>query len=552
MTAPGRRALLLAAHGSRREPAANALVRRVAESVRGRRLFDEVAVAFHQGEPGFDTVLDEITSDQVTVVPLMTSSGHYCDVVLPQALARNARYSELRLRQTVPVGAHPAVGALVARRVAELMHQHRLDRGSVSLALVGHGTKRHGESRTTTLHLADMLRRRRVAAEILTGFLDDDPPVEMLIHAASCPHLVIVPFLIGGGSHLSDDIPRSLAAGDRRTTVIVDQAIGSYPGVVDIIIDLARRNPPSGRRSWMAASRVSPSRGSSAPAGIVHLVGGGPGDPGLITVRGLQLLRRSDVVIHDRLIGSELLGEVGRDALLIDVGKGPGHAPYSQAEINDLLVVHARQGKSVVRLKGGDPFVFGRGSEEMDACRQAGVRVRVVPGVTSAIAGPAAAGIPVTARGVASSFMVVTGHTADDAVDSSASSSSASVASAAVPHTLVILMGRSNLGRIAAELMAQGRDPSTPAACIQSATTSDQRVTRATLATIADAADRDGLVSPVVTVIGDVAAMGSEHLVNLEHPRLTSGQLDLPDHPSIELTPLGASAVQTVRDHPAA
>ena len=566
----GRGALVLAAHGSRREPTANALVRRVAESLRGRRLFDEVAVAFHQGEPGFDTVLDEIESDEVTVVPFLTSAGHYSDVVLPDALERNARYSEMRLRQTGPVGAHPAIGALVARRVAELMHEHRIDRGSAALALVGHGTTRHAESRTSTLHLADVLRRRRVAAEVLTAFLDDDPPVETLIQTATCPHLIVVPFLVGGGTHVSEDLPRRLGLGQesgvrsQNTTgslsrlptpdsrpVHVDQAIGNYPGLVDIIVDLARRSAPTRRRRGGLASPILSCSARSSVAGTVDLVGGGPGDPGLITVRGLELLRRADVVIHDRLIGAELLGEAGRDALLIDVGKGPGHAPYSQAEINDLLVEHARAGQAVVRLKGGDPFVFGRGSEEMDACRLAGVRVRVVPGITSAIAGPAAAGIPVTARGIARSFTVITGHTSEDEPAGCTPGSSACFASAP-SDTLVIMMGRSNLGALATELIVRGRDPSTPAACIHSATTPNQRVTRATLATIAEAADRDGLVSPVVTVIGDVAAIGNEHLLNLEHPRFASGQLHPLDHLSIELSPLGAFPVQTVRDDPAA
>jgi uroporphyrin-III C-methyltransferase len=490
----------------------------VAEAVRRRRLFDEVAVAFHQGEPRFATVLDEIESDEVVVVPFFTSAGHYSDVVLPEALARNRRYSEVRLRQTRPVGDHPEIAALVARRVGELMHERRLERGSVSLALVGHGTARHPESRTTTFHLADMLRRRRVAGEVLTAFLDDDPPVETLMATAVCPHLIVVPFLIGGGTHVSEDLPRRLGLGQesgvRSRTVHVDQAIGSYPGLVESIIDLARRKAPPPRRSLpKAAWRTSPSSRTLPVAGIVDLVGGGPGDPGLITVRGLQLLRRADVLIHDRLIGSELLGETRRDALLIDVGKGSGHTPFSQTEINDLLVDHARAGRHVVRLKGGDPFVFGRGSEEMDACRKAGVKVRVVPGVTSAIAAPAAAGIPLTARGVAHSFTVVTGHTADgnnlpDLPD----------LPARPDHTLVILMGRSNLGPLAAELVARGHDPSTPAACIQSATTPNQRVTRATLATIAEAADRDGLVSPVVTVIGDVVALA-------RHPEQGEGSL---------------------------
>src|SRR5215213_3831679 len=141
------RALVLAAHGSRRHPQANALVRRLAEAVRGRRLFDEVAVAFHQGEPGFDTVLDELTADEITVVPLLTSVGHYTDVVLPRALARNRRFADVRCRQTPPVGTHPTIASLVARRVATLVREAGLRRDSVSLAIVGHGTKRHQESR---------------------------------------------------------------------------------------------------------------------------------------------------------------------------------------------------------------------------------------------------------------------------------------------------------------------------------------------------------------------------------------------------------------------
>jgi siroheme synthase len=155
-----------------------------------------------------------------------------------------------------------------------------------------------------------------------------------------------------------------------------------------------------------------------------------------------------------------------------------------------------------VRLKGGDPFIFGRGSEEVEACRSAGVEVEVVPGVSSALAAPAAAGIPLTARGVAQSFAVVTGHLAEESTGASAFADHA--------DTLVILMGRSNLADLALRLISSGRDPNTPAACIQSATTAEQRVTRATLATIADAADRDGLVSPVVTVIGKVAALGDQ------------------------------------------
>jgi len=508
------RALVLAAHGSRRDPAANALVRRLAESLRGRRLFHEVAVAFHQGEPGFDAVLDELTADEVTVVPLLTSAGHYSEVVLPEALARNSRFADVRLRQTPPVGTHAGVAPLVARRVTELLREEGVERDAVALVLVGHGTKRHAQSRAATERLAETLRRRRVAAEITAAFLDDDPPLEGALDRVTLGTVVVVPFLVGGSVHAEEDIPRRLGLpepGDRRRArvggrlILVDDALGSYPGLDEIVLDLARRHTPPPaprfRPRLMVHSRKEP--------GAVHLVGGGPGDPGLITSRGLELLRTAEVVVHDRLIGAELLREARADAELIDVGKGPGLAPYSQREINTLLVSRARRGRTVVRLKGGDPFVFGRGSEEAAACREAGIPVYVVPGVTSAIAAPAAAGIPVTARGLARSFAVVTAHTAGP--DAGLPDLRGLVA----VDTLVILMGRAALAAIAEQLVVSGRDPSTPAACIQSATTAEQRITRATLATIAAAADRDGLENPVVTVIGAVAALGDTEIAEV-------------------------------------
>jgi uroporphyrin-III C-methyltransferase/precorrin-2 dehydrogenase/sirohydrochlorin ferrochelatase len=501
------KALVLAAHGSRRDPSANALVRRLAEEVRARRLFHEVAVAFHQGEPGFDGVLDELTSDEVTVVPLMTSAGHYSDVVLPAALARNRRFEEVRLRQTPPVGTHPGMAALLARRVSELLRDNALDRSATSLLLVGHGTRRHPDSRTSTLELADTLRRRRVAGEVVAGFVDDDPPVAQAFAAARGESVLVLPYLVGGGTHVLEDIPRALglepgvaptvARVDGRT-VLLDGAIGALPGLVELVVDLARRNPPPPPPTLRRrAPRVAVPR----VAGTVTLVGAGPGDPGLITARGLELLRRADVVVHDRLVGPELLAEARPGAELVDVGKGPGHAALPQEEINALLVARARQGRTVLRLKGGDPFVFGRGSEELAACREAGVAAEVVPGVSSAIAAPAAAGIPVTARGLARSFAVVTAHQAGP------DGGEPDVAGLAGVDTIVILMGRASLDGMARRLIAAGRDPETPAACIASATTPAQRVTVATLATIAAAAERDGLEAPVVTVVGEVARL---------------------------------------------
>jgi len=491
------RALVLAAHGSRREPEANGVVRRLAESLRGRRLFDEVAVAFHQGEPGFGAVLDELLADEVTVVPLLTSAGYYCDEVLPAALARNRRFGQIRLRQTPPVGTHAGIAPLVARRVTEVLRDGVVPRDEVSLLVVGHGTTRHAESRTSTLGLVATLRRRRVAGEVLAGFLDDEPSVEAAVARARHPRLVVIPFLIGGGSHAAEDLPTLVGdAGGRVVTI--DQPLGRYPGLEEIVVDLARRHsPPPPPRFGSRLGLASGKRGS------VHLVGGGPGDPGLITARGLGLLRAADVVVYDRLVGPEILREARTGAEVIDAGKGPGHAPYSQEAINAILVDRARRGRLVVRLKGGDPFVFGRGSEEVEACREARVPVQVVPGVSSAVAAPAAAGIPVTARGLSRSFAVVTAQSADGVTD---------LIPLAAVETLVVLMSRGALAAVAGQLVAAGRHPDTPAACIQSATTPDQRVTRATLATIAEAADRDGLRSPVVTVIGPVAALADAGL----------------------------------------
>ena len=242
----------------------------------------------------------------------------------------------------------------------------------------------------------------------------------------------------------------------------------------------------------------------NAVPGTVYLVGAGPGDAGLITVRGLELLKSADVVVHDRLVSFELLGEAGPDAEVINVGKKRGRHGYSQQRINTILVGRAGQGLGVVRLKGGDPFVFGRGHEEVIACRDAGVPCVVVPGVSSALAAPAAAGIPVTHRGASRSVAIVTGQVAGDAA------SALDYSALAGMDTVVLLMGRAVLAELVDRMVAAGRSPQTPAACIENATTSQQRVTVSTLEGIAAAADRDGLGTPLVVVIGEVAACAGQ------------------------------------------
>jgi uroporphyrinogen III methyltransferase/synthase len=231
----------------------------------------------------------------------------------------------------------------------------------------------------------------------------------------------------------------------------------------------------------------------------VHLVGAGPGDPGLLTVRALELLRRADVVVFDRLSQESLLDLAPPEAERIDVGKAPGHVRLGQDEINALLVERGRAGQTVVRLKGGDPFVFARGGEEAAAIAAAGVSFEVVPGITSAIAVPAYAGIPVTLRHSSTSVTIVTGHEDPGAGDSGTVDWDAV---ARVGGTIVILMGVARIGRIAEALMSGGRPAGTPVAAIQWGTRPEQRTVRATLSTIAG---RD-LGTPSVIVVGDVAA----------------------------------------------
>ena len=233
--------------------------------------------------------------------------------------------------------------------------------------------------------------------------------------------------------------------------------------------------------------------------GSVALIGGGPGAADLMTVRALRLLDQADVVYYDRLAPTDELAAWAPRARLVDVGKRPGHHRVPQEEINALLVASARSGLRVVRLKGGDPFVFGRGSEEVSACRDAGIEVSVVPGITSAVSAPAAAGIPVTARGLSTSFTVITGH---DPL-----SERALAALAHLGGTTVVLMGMGTLGHTAAGLVRHGMSPETPAGLVERGCTPEQRVCIAPLGRILLASAMAGIASPAVLVIGEVVRL---------------------------------------------
>ena len=236
---------------------------------------------------------------------------------------------------------------------------------------------------------------------------------------------------------------------------------------------------------------------------MVYLVGAGPGDPGLVTVKGLELIKKADCIIYDRLSSPELLGYAGMDCERIYVGKADRHHTLPQEQINELLVEKAKEYHCVVRLKGGDVFVFGRGGEEGLYLREHGISYTVVPGVTSAIAGPAYAGIPVTHRGVATSFRVITGHqkNGEDLSEPDFTTMSDS------KETLIFLMGLSRVRQIVDGLMQAGRSRQTPAAVISHATTEAQEICEGTLENLADRVEEAKLTSPALIIVGDVVAL---------------------------------------------
>ncbi len=237
--------------------------------------------------------------------------------------------------------------------------------------------------------------------------------------------------------------------------------------------------------------------------GKVYLVGAGPGDPGLMTVKGLDRLRHADVVIYDRLVDESILNEIRADAEKIYVGKASSHHTLEQEVINQLLIQKAREGKVVVRLKGGDPFVLGRGGEEAEALAENHIPFEVVPGVSSAVAVPAYAGIPVTHRGIASSFTVVTGHKASEKGKPHIAWDKLSAAT----DTLVVLMGIGNLSFVVHQLIRNHKSPSTPVAVITHGTTGRQRCVTGTLQDIVEKVKSEGLQPPSVVVVGDVVQL---------------------------------------------
>jgi uroporphyrin-III C-methyltransferase/precorrin-2 dehydrogenase/sirohydrochlorin ferrochelatase len=291
--------------------------------------------------------------------------------------------------------------------------------------------------------------------------------------------------------------PASGVVDEAQGSLVVGVLAGGDPrraaGIRDAVVD--------GLRDASLEARHSRKK----PTGVA-LVGGGPGDPGLITVRGRQLLAQADVVIADRLAPRTLLDELAQDVEVIDAAKIPYGRSLAQERINELLVEHAGAGKFVVRLKGGDPFVFGRGAEEVLHCARHGIPVIVVPGLTSATAVPAIANLPVTHRGVVQEFHVVSAHVAPDDPDCTVDWESLGRSRG----TVVLLMAVARMHRIADTLMRYGRSSDTPVAVIQDGTLPDQRVLTATLDTVADAMAEAGVRPPAIVVVGEVVHVARE------------------------------------------
>ena len=504
--------LLIAAHGSSTDARARAQVLAHAARISALVPHDVTVTGFAKGEPSIRSALASVLPPgdhgqlRLTVVPFMTSAGYYARSVLPRlvddALAACAA-SQVQVRVTRPVGASRRIVAVLHRRALRLAASRGWAPRDVVIVLAGHGTPRHPASRDTALAHARALRQRGWSAAH-AAFIDDDPGIAAVVRALPTQRVIVLPFLIGGAAHHLVDVPTalgfdpgdvdadasSLMIVDAGRTLLLDAPLGTDDALTDIAAGLAAH-------AWQHQLRdAAPTR----RLGSVHLVGAGPGAADLITVRGLRALRRADVVVHDRLVSDELLAAIAPAARLVDVGKQADTPQDVQSLITDILIAEARAGRRVVRLKGGDPFVFGRGSEEVAAGAAAGIRVRVTPGISSALAAPAAAGIPVTARHVARGFAVVTAST-----DSDHDESLAHLRPYAAVDTLVILMGRSRLRTLCALLIDAGRAPDTPVACIERATLPGERMVRGTLNTIADIADAAGLGAPMVTVLGPTA-----------------------------------------------
>jgi uroporphyrin-III C-methyltransferase len=380
-----------------------------------------------------------------------------------------------------------------------------------AVLVVGHGSRRR-EANEDVREAARRIGEHGEFQLVEAAFLEIEHPnisegFSRLVELGA-RDIMVHPYFLSPGRHTRGDIPVEIRAAASRhpgVTYRISEPLTSHPLVIEAAIERIRETAQPGRAQSAAAVPVEHDWKRemalfTAQPGTVYLVGAGPGDPGLLTIKARDLLVSCDLVIYDYLVGPDILQLVPATAERIYAGKVGGGKQTSQAEINSLLVRYALAGRRVVRLKGGDPFLFGRGAEEAESLRAAGIPFEVVPGISSALAVPAYAGIPSTHRDLSSSVAVVTGATAGDGA---LARNLAKVAA----DTLIILMGMTHLREIAAELLTAGRSSETPVAVIRWGTHEAQQTVIGTLESIADEAERAGLRPPAVIVIGEVVRL---------------------------------------------
>ena len=379
--------------------------------------------------------------------------------------------------------------------------------------VVGHGSRRP-EANEDVRDAALRIGERGGFVLVEPAFLEIEHPnvregFERLVKRGA-RDITVHPYFLSPGRHTRGDIPVEVseaASGHPGINYRITEPLSAHPLVIeasverileslDRVKDVHSLHASQHKAGNLAAGQMLALRGT------VYLVGAGPGDPGLLTVKALALLESCDVLVYDYLVNPNVLAHVHASAERIYIGKVGGGRHTPQRQINHLLIQHARTGKRVVRLKGGDPFLFGRGGEEAEALVEACIPFEVVPGISSALAVPAYAGIPLTHRGLSSSVVVVTGSRGGDGAFQPGT-----LAHVASADTVVVLMGVAHLAEIANELVNSGRSADTPAAVIRWGTYNGQQTVTGTLGTIAEETERAGLRAPAVIIVGEVVRL---------------------------------------------
>ncbi|WNM38225.1 uroporphyrinogen-III C-methyltransferase [Micromonospora halotolerans] len=483
----------------------------------------------------------------VVALPLVLAAAGHGKGDIPAALAREKqRHTGLRYAYGRPLGPHPLLQETLARRIDAALDG--ADRAGTWVALIGRGST-DPDANAEVTKVARLLWEGRGYAEVEPGFVSlaepSVPAVLERLRRLGARRIVVAPYFLFAGV-LPDRIvaqSREFAADHPGLDVRVAEVIGDCDPLADLVLERhaealrgdIRMNCDTcayrvalpgfadkvGRPQTPHHHPDDPADGHGhhhhhhhaghhdEPAlrpGQVAVVGGGPGPDDLITVRGRALLDAADVVVADRLAPAGLLRRLRPGVLVVDAAKVPRGPSMAQDTINDTLIAHARAGRRVVRLKGGDPYVFGRGHEEVLACAAAGVETVLVPGVSSAVAAPALAGVPVTHRGVAHEVTVVSGHLPPGHPDSLVDWA----ALARARGTLVLLMAVDTVGRIAAELLANGRAPETPVLAVRDAGHPEQWTARCRLDEVGALAARDEVRPPAVFVVGPVVGLAAD------------------------------------------